>query len=415
MSAMRHLVGGISSGGRVAPSLDGRDLLIARAEGGRVFTEDGESLLDTALGYGAVLLGHAHPVVNAAVIAAVERGSMPAFAHRSEERAAAALTAATGPLDQAIFTNSGSEAVHMACRIARAVTGRRVVAKIAAGFDGWFDPVSYANAGAREALPSPGSRPLRQDVTLTHWNDPDDLARLFTERDDVAAVLVEPMLANAGCIPMSEAYRDALKREVRRAGALLIADEVLMGFRARFGLASHGMGLDPDLATLGKVIGNGFVVAGVVGREAVMRAAADGRAQRAGTYSGNPVATAAVEATLAELSRLDYDTLAARGARLRAAFETAFSARGVAVTTSGADVAFTPWLSDRAPGTYPDAAGLVRPEWTRALHLELRRAGLLMMPQAFGRLYLAAAHGDAEIAAMAAAISSAVTAMRHPG
>lgn len=399
----------------MAPNLDGRPLLIASAKGGRVFTEDGETLFDTALGYGAVLLGHADPAVDAAVIEAVRRGSMPAFAHRSEERAAAALTAATGPLDRAIFTNSGSEAVHMACRIARAVTGRPVIAKIAAGFDGWFDPVSYANAGAPEALPSTGPRPLRQDVTLTHWNDPDDLARLFAERDDVAAVLVEPMLANAGCIAMNDAYRDALAREVRRAGALLIADEVLMGFRARFGLAGHGMGLDPDLATVGKAIGNGFAVAAVVGREAVMRAAADGRAQRAGTYSGNPVATAAVEATLARLATADYGTLAARGARLRAAMEAAAAARGVALTTSGADVAFTPWRTDRAPLTYAEAAEAVRPDWTRRLHLELRRAGLLTMPQPFGRLYLAFAHGEDEIAGMEAAIGAAFRALEPPG
>src|SRR5690606_13240886 len=196
-----------------------------------------------------------------------------------------------------------------------------------------------------------------------------------------------------------------------RHGALVIADEVLMGFRTRFGLASQDTELDPDLATVGKAIGNGFAVAAVVGRPAIMAAAQDGRAVRAGTYSGNPVATAAVRATLGELSQRDYDLLATRGGRIRAAFVDAFGQHGQNVVASGADAVFTLWFNDAPPRLYETATAIANPQRTMDLHLNLRRHGVLCMPQAYGRFYLSFAHSDDVIDAMAEAIGGAVNAM----
>lgn len=408
---MQHLVGGISSAGRVVPPLDGERFLADKAAGPYLWGADGRRYVDTALGFGAVLLGHADAAVNEAVKRAIDRGSMPAFAHADEEAAAAALAEPCGPLDRVVFTNSGSEAVHLACRIARAATGRGRIVKIAAGFDGWYDEMAFGNAGSPEALMGNEARPERQTTALTRFNDIADLERLFAEYDDVAAVIIEPLLANAGCIEADPAYLRALRALATRNGALVIADEVLIGFRSRFGLASQAMDLDPDLATVGKAIGNGFPVAGVLGRSDVMEAAQDGRAVRAGTYSGNPVATSAIRATLAQLSAKNYELLHARGARLRDILLSACTSAGLPASTSGTDTVFTLWFADAPPRLYETAAALARPDLTMDLHMALRRQGVLTMPQPFGRFYLSFAHDDAVLDAMEQAIGSAVRTM----
>lgn len=408
---MQHLVGGISSAGRSLPPLDGRGLLIESAAGSWIWDQDGRRFIDMALGFGAILLGHANSIVNAAVVDAVSQGSMPAFSHPGEETAAAALTAPCGPLSMAMFTNSGSEAVHMACRISRAVTGRNTIAKIAGGFDGWFDQMAFGNAGAPETLIGNGPRPERHGTTLLRYNDHNDLERLFAENDDIAAVILEPMLANAGCILADLEWLAAVQETARRHGALVIADEVLMGFRIRFGLAVHGMGLDPDLATVGKAIGNGFAVAAVLGRPEFMAAAADGRAIRAGTYSGNPVATAAVTATLAQLATADYTELAYKGETVQTALVEAFGDRDEVVATTGFGPVFTLWFDAKAPTTYEAAAAIIRPERTLALHLALRREGIMTIPQPFGRFYLSFAHDAAVLEEMIVMIKRAVSSL----
>lgn len=408
---MRHLVGGISSAGRAVPPLDGEDFVVDRASGPYVWDTGGRRYIDTALGFGAVLLGHADPVVNGAVSRAIGRGSMPAFAHADEEAAAAALGAACGALESVIFTNSGSEAVHLACRIARAATGKQRIVKMAAGYDGWYDNMALGNAGSPEALLGNGPRPERLSTTLTRFNDKADLERLFVEFDDVAAIVAEPLLANSGCIEADLSYLQAVRELATRHGALVIADEVLMGFRTRFGLASQVTALDPDLATVGKAIGNGFAVAAVVGRPQVMAAAQDGRVVRAGTYSGNPVATAAVRAALGELAKRDYTLHAGRGRKVRTALVEAFGDHGQSVVTSGADTVFTLWFNDAAPRLYETATAIAQPQRTMELHLALRRRGLICMPQAYGRFYLSFAHDDAVVDAMVEAIEGAVRAM----
>ena len=164
---MKHLVGGISSAGRALPPLDGKAFIAARSEGAFVWDDSGKRYIDTAMGFGATMIGHAHPAIIGAVSAALRNGAMPAFAHAGEEAAAAVLTGATRELSQAIFTNTGSEAVHLACRIARAATGRSLIAKIAAGYDGWYDDVTLGQAGSGEAGMLANERPRRDRTTLS--------------------------------------------------------------------------------------------------------------------------------------------------------------------------------------------------------------------------------------------------------
>jgi glutamate-1-semialdehyde 2,1-aminomutase len=404
---MGFLVDGISSSARVLPPLDGEALGIARSEGPWLFGADGRRYVDTAMSYGGTMLGHAHPAVVDAAIAALRDGPLPAFSHAGEDRAAAALAAACGPLDRLIFNNSGSEAVHLACRIARTVTGRGRVAKLTAGFDGWLDEIAFGNVATPEAGFADGARPANDKVVLLRFNDFEDVDRLFAEHDDIAAVIYEPMLANAACLMPADGYLAHVERVARANGALLIADEVLMGFRLHAGLSSHAFGLDPDIATLGKAIGSGIPVAAVIGRGAVMDGYHAAKGLRGGTFSGNPVACAAVETTMAVLAGKDYAGLEARGAGLRQSIVASFAAEGTAVSTSGYGPVFSIWFAEQAPTSYTQALATADGARSLMLHLELRRAGVIVMPSPYGRLYTTFAHDDEALDLTKAAFSSA--------
>ncbi|WP_337270211.1 aspartate aminotransferase family protein [Oryzifoliimicrobium ureilyticus] len=392
---MQHLIGGISSGGRVVPDVDGEPFLVERANGPYVWDNKGRRYIDTALGFGSTFLGHTDPAVTDAVRTAIERGSMPAYAHALEEEAAARLAAHTGDLTKVVFLNSGSEAVHLACRTARAATGRSKIVKMAAGYDGWFDDVAFGNAGSSEALMATNERPSANDTFLLRFNDMADAELLFAECSDVAAIILEPMMANAGCVLAKPDYLRQVAELARRNGALVIMDEVLMGFRLHPGLACHYFGVSPDIATVGKAIGNGYAVAALVGRPDVMAVIEDRKVARAGTYNGNPVACAAVKAAADVIDGVDYRRLRDGGDRLRDDIRTGFADAGIEVTTSGYGTVFTVWRGSEAPSDYEDATRKVDPAFTAALHVALRRAGLVSMFNPYGRHYISARHDEA--------------------
>ena len=403
---MNHLVGGISSAGRVLPDMDGERFLVARSQGPFIWDAAARRYVDTALGFGATVVGHGHPLIVERVREALDRGPMPAFAHAQEENAAAALARHTGALSKVVFVNTGSEAVHLACRVARAFTGRGTVVKFAAGYDGWLDDVAYGNVNSMDALMAANRRPTRGQVTLTRFNDKADAELLFAENADIAAVVIEPVLANAGCILPEPGYLEHLVALARANGALVIADEVLMGFRLHAGLASAHMGIEADLATVGKAIGSGFTVAAVVGKPEIMGVFEDGRANRAGTYNGNPVVCAAVCATLELLDTVDFDLIMRRGDRLRHAAAAAFAERGTPVTSTGYGSVFTFWRGATAPTNYAEAARMIDPDFTRSVHFGLRRNGVISMPAPFGRHYLSCEHDDEAMEILEAAFAA---------
>ena len=391
---MPNLVGDVSSAARILPDLKGEKLFIRNGKGAYLWDDQGRQYIDTALGFGAVLLGHSNDAVNAAVVQALSDSAAPSWAHVREHGAATALANHTGELSKVIFTNSGSEAVHLACRAARAYTGRGRIAKMAAGFDGWFDDISYGNVTSKEASFSDGKRPSTERTTLLRFNDFDDVERLFAEDSNIAAVILEPMLANAGCIMALPGYLKHVQDVAHRHGALVISDEVLMGFRLYPGLAALQAGLDPDIASVGKAIGNGVPVSAVVAKPHIFAGFEEGRVIRGGTFSGNPMACAAVTTTLAQLDSVDYPQLIARGDALRGAIESIFKSHGITVSTSGYGNVFGIWLGAVVPSTYEQAAQIANSSFTKALHLALREAGVLIMPSPYGRLYISFDHTD---------------------
>ncbi|WP_321794664.1 aspartate aminotransferase family protein [Caballeronia sp. J97] len=397
---MAYLVGDVSSTARCFPLMDGKPVAIARSSGPYVWDESGKRYIDTVLGFGGTILGHAPDAVIQAASTALLTNPLPAVNHPSEELAAAALAQRTGNLNKVIFTNSGSEAVHLACRVARVATGKRRIVKIAAGFDGWLDGVAFGNVGSAEARFKPGQRPSNGYVTVIRYNDFNDVEQVFSEFDDIAAVLVEPMLANAACIPSVDGYLAHLQKTVRQNGALLICDEVLMGFRLHAGLTSHLYGIDPDLVSVGKAIGSGIAVSAVVGKAEYMKVAEEGRALRGGTFSGNPIACAAVLATMPALEKADYLALQAHGNILRESIIESFAKHGRTVCTSGYGNVFSIWFSETPPKTYDEGLALVNNELSLALHMHLRREGILIMPSPYGRMYISFAHDAAVVAEM---------------
>lgn len=388
------LPGGISSAARGLPPVDGVEFRVSRAQGACVWDTAGRRYVDYSMAMGATVIGHTHPEVMSAVAATLQSGPLPGFAHEWELAAAQALVRFTAPLSQVVFANSGSEAVHLACKIARAVTGKSRIAKFAGAYDGWFTDVAFGNAGS-EAARMAGPRPVNNGTVLLRYNDLEDAEALFAEYDDIAGILAEPVLANAGCIMPAPGYLARLQSLARQHGALVIADEVLIGFKTRPGLTSHHLGWDPDLAALGKAIGSGIPVAAVAGKPDVMSALVDGRVTRAGTYSGSALASAAVCATMAIIARLDYDRLLAAGDILRADIERSFRGRNLPIATTGYGSVFSLWFAERAPASYAEAAAAGRAELSMALHLALRHAGVLFAPSPWGRFFVSAAH-DAE-------------------
>lgn len=408
---MKHLIGGISSGGRALPEINGQAFNVTRSHGPWLWDSEGVRYVDTAMGFGATLLGHAQADVVAATHAAMLNGPMPSFAHADEEAAAAALAAFTDDLSQVIFLNTGSEAVHLACRTARVATGRQRIVKFAAGYDGWYDSVAFGNAGQPCALMADSVRPERDGVLLLRYNDFEDAEQLFRDNSDIAALVIEPVLANAGCIEPAPGYLKHLSDLAHAHGALVILDEVLMGFRLHPGLTGTLLGAEPDLATVGKAIGSGVPVAALVGKPEYMNLFEQGKIVRAGTYSGAPPACAAVRATLKQLASTDYGALLARGDRLRAELITAFASKGIAVSSTGYGSVFTLWPSTVPPTTYAQAAQIADSAWTLALHTALRREGVMSMPFAFGRIYLTFAHDEEALQALLDGYKAAIASL----
>jgi glutamate-1-semialdehyde 2,1-aminomutase len=404
---MPNLVGDVSSAARILPDLNGEKLFISKGKGAYLWDDKGRKYIDTALGFGAVLLGHANDKVNSEVAEALSGSAAPSWAHVREHGAASALAAHTGDLEKVIFTNSGSEAVHLACRAARAFTGRAKIAKIAAGFDGWFDDVSFGNVMSKEAVFEDGKRPQTDRTILLRYNDFADVERLFSESSDIAAVILEPMLANAGCIMPAPGYLKHVQDVAHKHGALVISDEVLMGFRLYPGMAGLREGLTPDLAAVGKAIGSGVPVSAVVGKPHILAAFEEGRVLRGGTFSGNPLACAAVTSTLGQLDQVDYEQLIARGDRLRRSIVSIFEMHGLTVTTSGYGNVFGIWLSTKAPTSYEEALAFANPTFSQDLHLMLRAFGVLIMPSPYGRVYLSFEHSDTVVDEMKVAFNQA--------
>jgi glutamate-1-semialdehyde 2,1-aminomutase len=336
--ALKVLPGGVNSPVRAMRQIGRDPIFIERGEGCWLFDVEGNRYLDWVGSWGPMILGHAEPAVVAAVIEAAKRGTSFGAATLEEVRLAEEVAARMPSVEMMRMTSSGTEAAMSAVRLARAVTGREVVIKFAGAYHGHSDGL-LADAGSGLAtlgVPgSPGVLPSQAAATVVvPWNDREAVSRALREHD-VAALLAEPIAANMGVVPPADGFLEFLREATREAGALLVFDEVITGFRVARGGAQELFGVEPDLTVMGKVLGGGLPAAAYGGpREHMERIAPAGDVYQAGTLSGNPLAVAAGLATLEQLDATAYQRLGALTDRLAHGFEQLAMDRSLQVASA---------------------------------------------------------------------------------
>lgn len=390
-AARRVLPGGVNSPVRACGRVGRVPRFVASAKGSRIVDVDGNEYIDYVGSWGPAILGHAHPAVVEAVKAAAERGLTYGAPTAREVEMAELVRELVPSMEVSRMVCSGTEAVMSAVRVARGFTGRDDIVKFDGCYHGHSDGMLVrAGSGAlTQAEPDSAGVPadFARHTLVAPYNDVDAVESLFrTHPDSIAAVIVEPVAANAGVILPKPGFLRALREITERYGALLIFDEVITGFRLALGGAQELFGIRPDLTTFGKIVGGGLPAAMYGGREDVMRKVApDGSVYQAGTLAGNPLATAAGIATL-RLLKDDpavYARLAAKGERLAAAIRAAAGDRAtVAQIGSLLSVFFS---GDGADETF------------RRWYSHLLDNGIYVAPSRFESMFVSDAHADEDI------------------
>jgi glutamate-1-semialdehyde 2,1-aminomutase len=412
------LVGGVNSPVRAFGAVGGMPLVVDRAQGAQIWDVDGNAYLDFICSWGALILGHASPEVSAAIADQAKRGTSYGMTTELEIELAEMLHRALPSLERVRFVSSGTEATMSAVRLARAATRRDFIIKFEGGYHGHGDSfLTKAGSGLATLgiAASPGVPKALAELTLdAPYNDLAAVERLFEKHGSgIAAVIVEPIAANMGVVPPSEGFLSGLREVTRRHGALLIFDEVITGFRLCYGGAQTLFGIEPDLTTLGKIIGGGLPVAAYGGRRELMEQVAPlGPVYQAGTLSGNPLAMRAGIETLKQLSAPGfYEALERKAAMLADSMREALSETGIAGLVARAASLLTLFFT---PGPVENHAAAKKSDtqlFASFFHEMLQR-GILLAPSQFEALFVSAAHSDDDMRRMEIACRESLAAIR---
>jgi glutamate-1-semialdehyde 2,1-aminomutase len=417
--ALNLMPGGVNSPVRAFRAVGGDPVFIARGKGSSITDVDGNSYIDYVLSWGPLILGHCHPEVVEALARAIERGTSFGACTQAEVELAERIRAAYPSIERVRLVNSGTEATLSALRVARAATGREKVLKFEGCYHGHGDSL-LAKAGSGVAtlgLPdSPGVPRALAELTVTlPFNDPTALEEAFRiHGNQLAAVIVEPVVGNSGCIAPQAGFLEMLRKLTAGQGTVLIFDEVMTGFRVAYGGAQDLYGIQPDLTTLGKIIGGGLPVGAYGGKAALMDwVAPAGPVYQAGTLSGNPLAVTAGLKTLEILRRPStYERLEKISIKLAWGLAAAAAKAEVPLTVNRVGSMFTCFFMSDPVTDYLSAKRSDTGKFARFFRFLLER-GVYFPPSQFEAAFVSTAHTDADAAATLEAAGKAFEEIRN--
>ena len=396
--AKKHIPGGVNSPVRAFRGVGGDPVFFARAAGPYLYDVDGNEYVDYVGSWGPMILGHAHPKIAEAVRAALEDGTSFGAPTEREVKFAEALCRAVPSMQKVRLVSSGTEATMSAVRLARGYTRRDKLVKIDGGYHGHGDSFLVAAGSGAATLGIPGSAGVTagtaKDTLTVAFNDLPGLRALFeANRGEIAALILEPVCGNIGCVPPNPGYLEGALALTKEHGAVLIFDEVMTGFRVAHGGAQALYGITPDLTTLGKIVGGGLPAAAYGGRAEIMdNVAPDGPVYQAGTLSGNPLAVAAGLAMLELLERPGlYEELGKIAAQLADGLSAIAKEAGVAVQMNRVGSMWTGFFCESPITDYASAKRADKARFGRYFHAMLDR-GVYLAPSQFEAAFTSLAH-----------------------
>ena len=413
--AERFLPGGVDSPVRAFRAVGGEPPFLVRAEGAYLWDADGNRYLDYFGSWGPMILGHAYSPVVEAIQRAAANGASFGASTPTEGELAELVISAFPSIGKLRFVSSGTEATMSAIRVARAFTGRKYIVKFEGCYHGHSDGLLVKAGSGVATFGIPGSAGVPEEIvhfTLAlPFNDIAAVEAAFAaHKDEIACVIVEPVVGNMGCVAPVAGYLEALRAITAREESVLIFDEVMTGFRVALGGAQALYGVTPDMTTLGKIIGGGLPCGAFGGRAEIMDLLAPlGPVYQAGTLSGNPLAMAAGIATVGELIRRKdeiYPQLERVSAAIAEGVATAAAAADISVVTNRVGSMFT-WFFTEGPVFDWDTAAVSDTRLFGQFHRAMLEAGVWLPPSQFEAMFLGTAHGDAEIAATIVAAKAA--------
>jgi glutamate-1-semialdehyde 2,1-aminomutase len=401
--AQRYMPGGVNSPVRAFRAVGGEPLFIARGEGSYIYDVDGQRYIDYVLSWGPLILGHAHPQVVSALKEAAERGISYGAPTALETELAKRIVEAVPSVEMVRFVSSGTEATMSALRLARAYTGRSKIIKFEGCYHGHADFLLVRAGSGVTTLGLPDSAGVpegtAQNTLVAPYNDPQAVDALFSEnREEIAAVIVEPVAGNMGVIPPEPGFLEGLRALTEAEGALLIFDEVITGFRVAYGGAQALYGVTPDLTCLGKIIGGGLPVGAYGGRREIMEMVAPlGPMYQAGTLSGNPLSmTAGIETLKALAEPGAYQRLEEKSARLADGLRAAAEATRTPVFQTRVGSMFCTFFSAERVVDCASAKRSDSSKYARFFRAMLEN-GVYLAPSQFEAGFLSLAHSEQDI------------------
>ncbi len=410
---LRHLVGSVNSPVRAFKSVGGNPLFIKNAKGSKIYDVDGNEYIDLVLSYGPMILGHGNEKVIEAVTNQVKEGFSFGASTENEIKLAEIVCAVFPGMDKVRFVNSGTEAILSAIRLARAFTGKNHIVKFAGCYHGHSDALLVAAGSGLVTYSLPGSAGVPADAVkntlIAEYNDIESVKKHIAECKDIAAIFIEPIAGNMGVVLPTDSFIKELRKITKEAGILLVIDEVMTGFRSKFGGAQELLGIEADITCLGKVIGGGFPVGAYGAREEIMNMISPlGPMYQAGTLSGNPVAMAAGISTLTELKNQNpYDKFNQQAEILEKALLNAAAANGIALTVNRFGSMINPFFIGKEVTNFTEAQECNTAQFTK-FFWGLIENGIYIPPSQFEAWFLSSVLSDDDMNKLINAINKAM-------